>query len=60
MMNLLKKTSGSLFVKYLTFGLVTIFFSIALFKSIDFFGESNAIALGVVIFVINLITSVTW
>lgn len=53
----LKKSSGALFVRYLTFGLIAIFASIAIIKSNNnLFGESSAITLGGIIFLINLIT----
>jgi hypothetical protein len=57
MMNTLKKSSGTIFVRYLTFGLISIFASIAIIKSNNnLFGGSSAITLGVIIFLINLIT----
>jgi vacuolar-type H+-ATPase subunit D/Vma8 len=53
---MVKKTSGALFVRYTSFGLIAIFGAIALFKFGNYFQEKNAIALGSTIFIINLFT----
>lgn len=55
-MVMIKKTSGALFVRYTSFGLIAIFGAIALFKFGNYFQDKNAIALGAVIFLINLFT----
>jgi ethanolamine utilization protein EutQ (cupin superfamily) len=56
-MNIQKKSSGALFVRYISFGLIAIFSAIAILKFGDYFhGNRTAIALGAIIFSINLFT----
>ena len=56
-MNTQTKSSGALFVRYISIGLIAIFSAIAISKFGNFFNANqNAIALGIVLFSINLFT----
>ncbi len=55
-MSMQKKSSGALFVRYISFGLGAIFSAIAILKFGNFDPNRTAIALGALIFCINLFT----
>ncbi len=55
-MSIVKKSSGALFVRYISFGLIAIFSAIAILKFGNYFQDKTAIALGSLIFAINLFT----
>jgi hypothetical protein len=56
-MNIQTKSSGALFVRYISIGLIAIFSAIAISKFGNFFNANqNAIVLGIVLFSINLFT----
>lgn len=56
MMSNVRKSSGALFVRYISFGLIAMFSAIAILKFGNYFHEKTAIALGAIVFGINLFT----